>query len=89
MSVGYFVSRHDLGSTLQIHFDLELNQAEIEVGVGLNFVGMDCEIEWFQANSLCSSYIIKWVAFYFCSSFLVCQLPAVMVTAFLIVAEVE
>lgn len=41
----YFVSRYDLGSTLQIYSDLELNHMELEVGVDLNFVGMDCERE--------------------------------------------
>lgn len=49
--MGYFVSGRDLGSILQTHFDLELNYVGVEVG-GMDFAGMDCEIEWFSAGSL-------------------------------------
>lgn len=44
--MGCFVSGLDLSSILQVHFDLELNHVGVVVG-GMDFAGMDCEIEWF------------------------------------------
>lgn len=49
--MGCFVSGCDLGSILQVHFDLELNHVGVVVG-GMDFAGMDCETEWFWASSL-------------------------------------
>lgn len=44
--MGCFVSGCDLGSILQVHFDLELNHVGVVVG-GMDFAGVDCETEWF------------------------------------------